>query len=301
MTNLMERMREELVRRNYAQNTIHTYLRVVEEFGRFVAKRLDHATADDLRRYHAYLLGDRKLAPHTVVQRVAAVRFLYCKALKRRDMREDLPYPRNYHRKLPVVLSPEEVARLIDCARNLYHRALLMTVYSCGLRRMEACRLKVADIDSQRMMIRITQGKGGVDRDVPLSPALLETLRQYWRWMRPKTYLFPGTENGWRVDKPITAKMVWAAVDYAAKRAGIQKQVSPHILRHSYATHQLEAGVDLKTLQVLLGHQDLGTTSRYLHLSQKHLQAVSTPLDRLTTLTSSGNVPLSRKLIRKPE
>jgi len=125
-------------------------------------------------------------------------------------MREDLPYPRNDARKLPVVLSPEEVARLIDCARNLYHRALLMTVYSCGLRRIEACRLKVGDIDSQRMMIRITQGKGGVDREVPLSPALLETLRQYWRWMRPKTYLFPGTENGWRVDKPITAKMVWA-------------------------------------------------------------------------------------------
>jgi len=301
VTNLIERMREELVRRNYAQTTIRTYLRVVEEFRKFIGKRLDRATADDIRHYHAHLLGERKLAPHTVVQRVAAVRFLYCKTLRRRDMREDLPYPRNYDRKLPVVLSPEEVARLIDGARNLYHRALLMTVYSCGLRRIEASRLKVSDIDSQRMMIRITQGKGGVDRDVPLSPALLETLRQYWRWMRPKTYLFPGTENGWRVDRPITAKMVWVAVDYAAKRAGIQKRVSPHVLRHSYATHQLEAGVDLKTLQVLLGHLDLETTSRYLHLSQKHLQAVSTPLDRLTSLNRSANVPLSRKKIRKPE
>lgn len=301
MTNLIERMREELVRRNYAQTTIRTYLRVVEEFRKFIGKRLDRATADDIRHYHAHLLGERKLAPHTVVQRVAAVRFLYCKTLKRREMREDLPYPRNYDRKLPVVLSPEEVARLIDGARNLYHRALLMTVYSCGLRRIEASRLKVSDIDSQRMMIRITQGKGGVDRDVPLSPALLETLRQYWRWMRPKTYLFPGTENGWRVDRPITAKMVWVAVDYAAKQAGIQKRVSPHVLRHSYATHQLEAGVDLKTLQVLLGHLDLETTSRYLHLSQKHLQAVSTPLDRLTSLNRSANVPLSRKKIRKPE
>jgi len=301
VTNLIERMREELVRRNYAQTTIRTYLRVVEEFRKFIGKRLDRATADDIRHYHAHLLGERKLAPHTVVQRVAAVRFLYCKTLKRREMREDLPYPRNYDRKLPVVLSPEEVARLIECARNLYHRALLMTVYSCGLRRIEASRLKVSDIDSQRMMIRITQGKGGVDRDVPLSPALLETLRQYWRWMRPKTYLFPGTENGWRVDRPITAKMVWVAVDYAAKQAGIQKRVSPHVLRHSYATHQLEAGVDLKTLQVLLGHLDLETTSRYLHLSQKHLQAVSTPLDRLTSLNRSANVPLSRKKIRKPE
>jgi integrase/recombinase XerD len=301
VTKLIERMREELVRRNYAQTTIYTYLRVIEDFRLFVAKRLDYATADDIRRYHAHLLGDRKLSPKTVVLHVAAVRFLYCKTLKRRDMKEDLPYPRNYDRTLPVVLSRDEVARLIACARNLYHRALLMTVYSCGLRRIEACRLKVSDIDSQRMMIRITQGKGGVDRDVPLSPALLDTLRQYWRWMRPKTYLFPGTEKGWRVDRPITAKMVWAAVDYAAKRAGIKKRVSPHILRHSYATHQLEAGVDLKTLQVLLGHVDLGTTSRYLHLSQKHLQAVSTPLERLTSLNTPANVPLSRKLIRKPE
>lgn len=300
MTKLIQQMREELVRRNYAENTIHSYLRIIEDFGRFIGKRLDRATADDIRHFHAHLLGERKLAPRTVVQRVAAVRFLYCKALKRRDMKEDLPYPRNYRRKLPVVLSPEEVGRLIDCARNLYHRAMLMTVYSCGLRRIEACRLKVSDIDSKRMMIRVTHGKGGVDRDVPLSPALLETLRQYWRWMRPQTYLFPGTENGWRVDRPITAKMVWAAVDYAAKRAGIDKHVSPHILRHSYATHQLEAGVDLKTLQVLLGHDDLATTSRYLHLSQKHLQAVSTPLDRICVVNHAAQIPLSRKL-RRPE
>ncbi len=300
MTQLIQRMRDELVRRNYAENTIRSYLRIVEDFHQFIGKRLDHAKPDDIRRYHAHMLGDRKLAPRTVVQHVAAVRFLYCKTLRRRDMKEDLPYPRNYRRKLPVVLSPEEVARLIGCARNLYHRALLMTVYSCGLRRIEACRLKVSDIDSQRMMIRVTHGKGGVDRDVPLSPALLQTLRQYWRWMRPQTFLFPGTENGWRVDRPITAKMIWAAADYAAKRAGIGKHVSPHILRHSYATHQLEAGVDLKTLQVLLGHDDLSTTSRYLHLSQKHLQAVSTPLDRIDLMNSPAQVPLSRRL-RKPQ
>jgi site-specific recombinase XerD len=297
---LIEKMREELVRRNYAENTIHTYERIVDDFRQFIGKRLDHAKADDIRKYHADLLGVRKLDPRTVVQHVAAVRFLYCKTLKRRDMREDLPYPRNYRRKLPVVLSPDEVARLIDSARNLYHRALIMTVYSCGLRRIEACRLKVSDIDSKRMMIRVTHGKGGVDRDVPLSPALLETLRQYWRWMRPQTYLFPGTDQGWRVDKPITAKMIWAAVQHAAKRAGINKHVSPHILRHSYATHQLEAGVDLKTLQVLLGHEDLSTTSRYLHLSQKHLQAVSTPLDRIAVSNAVAQVPLSRRL-RKPE
>lgn len=299
MTKFLERMREELVRRNYAESTIRSYLRIVNEFHQYADKRLDHLGPDDLRHYHAYLLEDRRLAVRTVVQHVAAVRFLYCKTLKRRDMKEDLPYPRNYRRRLPVILSPDEVARVIDSARNLYHRAMLMTLYSCGLRRIEVCRLKVSDIDSQRMMLRVTHGKGGVDRDVPLSPTLLNTLREYWRWMRPETYLFPGTENGWRADKPITAKMVWAAVDFATKRAGITKHVSPHLIRHSYATHQLEAGMDLKTLQVLLGHEDLATTSRYLHLSQKHLQAVSTPLDRVE-MKPADQVPRSRRL-RKPE
>jgi integrase/recombinase XerD len=299
VTKFLERMREELVRRNYAESTIRSYLRIVEDFHQYARKRLDHLGPDDLRHYHAHLLEEQKLAVRTVVLHVAAVRFLYCKTLKRRDMKEDLPYPRNYRRQLPVILSPDEVARVIDAARNLYHRAMLMTLYSCGLRRIEVCRLKVSDIDSQRMMLRITHGKGGVDRDVPLSPRLLETLREYWRWMRPKTYLFPGTENGWRTDKPITAKMVWAAVNLAAKRAGITKHVSPHLLRHSYATHQLEAGMDLKTLQVLLGHEDLATTSRYLHLSQKHLQAVSTPLDRIG-MKPATQVPRSRRL-RKPE
>lgn len=298
MTTILERMREELVRRNYAANTIHSYLRIVLDFEGYITKPLEDVDADDLRRYHAYLLDRRKLAVRTVVQRVAAVRFLYCKTLKRRDMKEDLPYPRKYRRRLPVILSVEEVAQVIDCARNLFHRALLLTAYSCGLRRSEVCRLKVSDIDSQRMMIRITQGKGGVDRDVPLSPALLETLREYWRWMRPQTYLFPGTEKGWRVDRPVTAKAIWEAAAYAAKKAGITKRVSPHILRHSWATHQLEAGMDLKTLQVLLGHDDLETTSRYLHLSKKHLQSASNPLERIGSKPLT-EVPRSRRL-RKP-
>jgi len=292
-------MREELVRRNYAQSTMRSYLRIVRDFQTYCGKRLDRLGPDDLRSYHAYLLEARKLAVRTVVQHVAAIRFLYAKTLKRRDMKEDLPYPRNYRRRLPVVLSPEEAVRLIDSSRNLFHRAMLMTLYSCGLRRAELCRLKVSDIDSKRMMIRIVQGKGNVDREVPLSPKLLETLRLYWRWMRPKTYLFPGTEKGWRADKPITSKMVRAAVQFAATRAKLQKHVTPHTLRHSYATHQLEAGIELKTLQVLLGHEDLATTSLYLHLSKKHLQAVSTPLDRITTIRLRS-VPLSRRL-HKPE
>lgn len=299
MNRFQERMHEELVRRNYAESSIRSYLRIVQQFQQYCRKRLDRLGPDDLRRYHAYLLEERKLAVRTVVQHVAAIRFLYSKTLKRRDMKEDLPYPRNYRRRLPVVLSPEEAMRLIDSARNLFHRAMLMTLYSCGLRRAELCRLRVSDIDSQRMMIRIVQGKGNVDREVPLSPKLLETLRLYWRWMRPKTYLFPGVAKGWRADKPITSKMVWAAVQYAAKRAGFDKHISPHTLRHSYATHQLEAGIELKRLQVLLGHEDLATTSLYLHLSKKHLQAVSTPLDRIATVRLS-NVPLSRRL-HKPE
>jgi integrase/recombinase XerD len=298
VTTFLERMREELVRRNYAADTIRTYMRIILDFEAYTVKPLDAVDADDLRRYHAHLLDERKLAVRTVVQRVCAVRFLYCKTLKRRDMKEDLPYPRKYRRRLPIVLSVDEVGRLIDSARNLFHRALLMTVYSCRLRRSEACRLRVSDIDSQRMMVRITQGKGGVDRDVPLSPVLLETLREYWRWMRPKTYLFPGTEKGWRADRPITAKMIWAAAEYAAKKAGIKKHVSPHILRHSYATHQLEAGMDLKTLQVLLGHDDLATTSRYLHLSKKHLEGASSPLDRIGTKPLT-QVSRSRRL-QKP-
>ena len=253
----------------------------------------------DLRHYHAYLLEQRKLAVRTVVQHAAAIRFLYAKTLRCGDMKEDLPYPRNYRRRLPVVLSPEEALRLIDSARNLFHRAMLMTLYSCGLRRTELCRLKVSDIDSKRMVIRIVQGKGNVDREVPLSPKLLETLRLYWRWMRPKTYLFPGTEKSWRADNPIASRMVWEAVQFAAARAKLDKHVTPHTLRHSYATHQLEAGIELKSLQLLLGHADLKTTSLYLHLSKKHLQAVSTPLDRITTIRWR-TVPLSRRL-RKPE
>lgn len=299
MTTVLKRMREELVRRNYAKSTIRAYLRIVGNFRRYSGRRLDRLGPEEIRRYHAYLLEERKLAPRSVVQQVGAIRFLYCKTLKRREMKEDLPYPRNYRRHLPVVLSPEEAGRLIGAARNLYHRVMLMMLYCCGLRRTEVCRLKVSDIDSQRMMLRVTHGKGGVDRDVPLSPKLLETLREYWRWMRPKTYLFPGTKNGWRVDKPISSKAVWTAVRWAAERAGIDKRVSPPTLRHSYATHQLEAGMDLKALQVLLGHEDLATTSRYLHLSGKHLQAITTPLDRIR-IERPAQLPLSRRL-RKPK
>jgi site-specific recombinase XerD len=173
-----------------------------------------------------------------------------------------------------------------------------MTLYSAALRRAELCRLKVADIDSQRMMIRITQGKGRHQREVPLSPKLLETLRAYWRWMKPQTYLFPGTIKRIRADVPITPNIVWLACRQAAQAAGIDKPIHPHTLRHSCASHLLEAGTDLRTIQVLLGHSRLEHTLIYLHLSHKHLQAVTNPLDTLKVSSPDG-VQRSRRLQKK--
>jgi integrase/recombinase XerD len=224
----------------------------------------------------------------------AGLRFLFVKTLKRPYPFEELPYPKR-PRRLPIILSQEEAARLIESASNLFHRAMLTTLYSTGMRRAELCRLKVEDIDGGRMIIHIRQGKGGKDRDVPLDPKLRETLREYYRWMRPKTYLFPGTENGWRADKPITAKVLWEACQQAAQRAGITKRVSPHLLRHSFATHLIENGADLPTVQALLGHADLRATSIYLHLSQRHLKAAGTPLDKIE-MSSLDKVKRSRKL-----
>ncbi len=301
MTTLIQRMREELVRRNYAETTTRTYLQVIEDFRRYVQKRLDHLGPDDIRRYQVYLLEERKLGVGTVVSYIAARRFFYVKTLKRRDMKEDLPYPHSakHKRRLPTILTPEEVSRLIDAARNLFHYAMLLTMYSAGLRRSELCRLKVSNIDSGRMMIRIERGKGGVDREVPLSQKLLATLREYWRWMRPKTYLFPGTVNGWRADKPITAKVIWEAVQQAAHKAGIEKHVTPHTLRHCFATHLLEAGADLRTIQVLMGHKDIEATTRYLHVSTKRLQAAANPLEKIA-VSGPARLQRSRKL-HKPE
>ncbi|HEX3940889.1 MAG TPA: tyrosine-type recombinase/integrase [Acidobacteriaceae bacterium] len=210
---------------------------------------------------------------------------------------EEVPYPRA-PRRLPIILTREEAIRLIDSASNLFHRAMLITMYSTGMRRAELCRLKVEDIDSTRMLIHIRQGKGGKDRDVPLSPKTLETLREYWRWMKPKTYMFPGTINGSRADKPIMPKVLWEACREAAQRAGITKAVRPHLLRHSFATHLVEGGADLPTVQALLGHTDLKPTSIYLHLSERHIKAAGTPLDNME-LSSPDQVKRSRKLHKK--
>ena len=190
MTKLLQRLHDELVRRHYATTTRESYLRIVKAFHRRSGGRLDRVGPDDLRRYQVYLLEERKLAVGTVVAEIAALRFFFLRVLKRRDMKEDLPYPKR-RKRLPVVLSPEEVQRLIAGAKNLYHRTLLLTLYGAGLRRSEVAHLKVRDIDSQRMLLRVDQGKGGRDREVPLSPTLLLALREYYRWMRPRRISFP--------------------------------------------------------------------------------------------------------------
>jgi integrase/recombinase XerD len=265
-------MLEELQRRNYAQNTTRTYIKIVEWFARHFDRSPERMGPTEIREYQVHLFRDLHLSPSTVEQHVAALRFLYVKTLKRHYMHEHLPMPKR-RRPLPDVLSLSEVQHLLDSARNLHHRTMLMTLYSTGMRRAEMCRLKVSDIDSERMIVHIHNGKGGRDRDVPLSRNLLETLREYFRWMKPKTWLFPGTVEHRRADVPITEKMAWAAARKAAQNAGIRKRVSPQILRHSYATHMLEAGADLRTIQMLLGHVKLEQTVIYLHLSQRHLKA----------------------------
>jgi integrase/recombinase XerD len=273
-------MLEELQRRNYSDETIRHYLRVVEEFARYFGRSPDQLGLNELRKYQAFLLKTRKLAVGSVVNQVAALRFFFVKTLKRSEFRDFLPYPKKRGR-LPSILSLDEAARLINASGNLFRRTLLMMLYGTGMRRSEVARLKVRDIDSKRMIIRVAEGKGGKDRDLPLSSALLETLREYWLWRKPQVYLFP-SRSPRRPDQPISAKAVWIACQDAAHRAGIAKRVTPHTLRHSWATHLLEAGTDLRTIQILLGHGDLETTARYLHLSQQHLQAVMNPLEKLS-------------------
>jgi integrase/recombinase XerD len=238
VTKLLQCLRDELVRRDYAPSTIRSYIQIVRTFHAQSGGRLARLTPAQLRRYHLFLLEERRLAIGTVVTQICALRFFCRYVLKRRDVREDLPYPKERHR-LPVVLSPEEVQRLIAGAKNLYHRTLLLVLYGAGLRRSEVCHLKVADIDSRRMVLRVEQGKGGRDREVPLSPTLLAALRDYYRWMRPQTYLFPGTQHGWRADRPITSKVIWDAVHLAARKAGIDKRVTPHTLRHYAASRTI--------------------------------------------------------------
>src|ERR1700693_1664553 len=274
-------MLEELQRRNYAKTTIDCYLHSVEDFSRHFHCSPDRLGPRHIREYQAAMFRKRQLSPNTVAQRWAALRFFYTKTLRRAWSIEETPYPKKTVH-LPTILSQEEVARLIDAARPPLHRTLLMTLYATGLRRAELARLRVSDIDSQRMVIHVRGGKGRKDRDVLLSPRLLDELRQHWRRLRrkPSVWLFP-SRYGRSSDRPITPKGIYHACKEAARRAALQKVVYPHTLRHCFATHLLEAGADLRTIQVLLGHGDLKETTIYLHLSQRHLHATTSPLDSL--------------------
>jgi len=294
VTRLRKMMLEELERRNYSAGTTRRYLRFVERFAQHFGKSPDKLGPDHLRSYQAYLLRERKLCPGTVENHVAALRFFFVRTLHRHQFREYLPYPKT-RKKLPNILSQEEVSCLINASSNLFERTLLMVLYGTGMRRSEVARLKIAHIDSQRMIIHVVDGKGHKDRDLPLSPALLDTLRAYWRWLKPRTYLFPSRRHRDH-EQPISDKTVWLACTEAARKAGLLKSANPHLVRHAWATHLLEAGTDLRTIQLLLGHEDLEVTARYLHLSAQHLQKVANPIEELTL----SSVDQTRPLYHRP-
>lgn len=282
MTRLRMLMLDELERRNYTQSTRRAYLLGVADFARHFHRAPDQLGLEHIREYQTHLFRVRKLKPATVSVRLAALRFLFVQVLKRPWTVQETPYPKQPD-ALPTVLSQDEVARLIDAAVTPLHRIVLMTLYATGLRRTELVNLKVADIDTQRMVIHVRGGKGRKDREVMLSPKLLDALRQYWRGLKrkPREWLFPGGRWHSDVERAMTDKVVWYACEQAARRAGINKDVHPHTLRHSFATHLLEAGADVRTIQLLLGHADLKATTVYLHLSRRHLNSIASPLDTL--------------------
>ncbi len=281
MTHLRKMMLEELERRNYAQTTTRLYIQTIEDFAGYFKRPPDQLGPEHIREYQAYLFRERKLAARTVTQRLAALRFFFIQTIKKGWSVADTPYPKKTQH-LPSILSPEEVARLIDSSQTRFQRIVLMTLYGTGARRAELARLQIPDIDSRRMVIHIRGGKGRQDRDVMLSPTLLEALRDYWRGLKrkPTQWLFPGGRSH-TADRPITPKAVYHACQKAAQRAGLQNRVHPHTLRHCFATHLLENGADLRTIQLLLGHHDLKETTIYLHLSRRHLNATASPLDSL--------------------
>jgi len=282
VTQLRRAMLEELQRRNLSPITTRIYLRAVEEFAQYFNKPPDRLRPEHIRQYQAHLIADRKLGAMSVTQHHSALRFFFLNTLKRPWMVADMPVPKRPFR-LPEVFSREEVERLVECAASPLHRIWLLTLYATGMRREELVQLRIDDIDSGRMVVHIRQGKGKKDRDVMLSPRLLEELRTYWRSAdpKPKTILFPGKGPNQNRDVPIDSRSVYDAVQQAAKRAGLDKRVHPHTLRHCFATHLLETGADIRTIQLLLGHADLKTTSRYLHMSERHLSATASPLDSL--------------------
>jgi integrase/recombinase XerD len=280
VTQLRKMTLEELERRNYSQATARTYIAAIRRFAAHFHRSPDQLGPIEIREYQLHLY-QRKLNPQTIRTQTAALRFFFRKVLHQRLTADDLPLPKLHRRQIPIVLSPDEVRRMIEAAPNLRHRTILMTLYSTGVRRSELCHLRPEDIDKERMVVRIRQGKGGKDREVPLSPKLYEQLRTYYRSVRRRNgWLFPSLQTR-RPDQPITHKTVWHACREATRRAGITKAVHPHTLRHSFATHLFDSGAELPVIQTLLGHADPRDTMIYVHLATRKLREAPNPLETL--------------------
>ncbi len=278
MTPLRQRMIEDMRLRNLSPHTIDAYVLAVKQCAVHFGRSPEQLSPEQIRQYLLHLVQDQHASWSRYNLARCALQFLYRVTLGIDERFEKLPCAR-VPKRLPTVLSPDEVRRLFDVvAHDLKHKALLMTLYGAGLRLSEALALEPADIDSPRMLIHVRLGKGSKDRMVRLSPQLLEVLRAYWQARHPERWLFPGSVDP---DRPMESGTVCRMVHRAARRAGITRRVSPHTLRHTYATHLLDAGVDLRTIQVLLGHSNLKTTSIYVHVSQARLRAAGSPLDLL--------------------
>jgi len=282
MTALRERMVEDMRVRNLAANTQRVYLQHVARFAKYFERSPTLLGPEEIRSYQIHLIEIEQRSRSTLVVATAALRFLYIVTLKRDWSIDEIPMSK-VPLKLPQVLSADEIIRLLESIRSIKHRTVLMVAYAAGLRISEATHLRVRDIDSQRMVLRVEQGKGNTDRYVMLSPRLLEFLRTYWRIGRPQYWLFPGSPP----DKPIDPNTVRQACHAARRRAGITKPVTPHTLRHAFATHLLESGTDVRTIQLLLGHRSLATTSRYLKVATSTVCATASPFDRLLPQSST--------------
>jgi site-specific recombinase XerD len=268
-------MTEDMTVRGFTASTQRGYIRAVGDFTAFFGRSPDQASAEDLRRYQLHMRSSGASAT-TMNAAVSALRFFFTVTLGRDDAQVGMTTVRE-PRKLPVVLSPEEVARLLDAAPGLKYRAALSVAYGAGLRASEVVSLKLIDIDSSRMVIRVEQGKGRKDRYAMLSEPLLHLLRTYWKASRPQGWLFPGQNPV----NPLTTRQLRRAFDGARAAAGIDKRVSLHTLRHCFATHLLEQKVDIRVIQVLLGHKKLDTTARYSQVASTTLRAVKSPLEQL--------------------
>lgn len=263
--------------RNFSPHTQLSYVLQVSLLARHFGKSPAQLDPEEIRQYLIYLVNDKKLAPSSVLIATAAIRFLYKVTLKSQwTLSGTIPTCKK-PQKLPIILSPEEVVRLLDCAPSIKHRAILTICYAAGLRVTEAVRLKPTAIDSARMVIRVEQGKGQKDRYVMLSPKLLEILRSYWWAVRPIGWLFPGDHPG----QPISRDAVALACRSARNLSAISKPATPHSLRHAFAVHLLESGTDVRTIQLLLGHRSLATTARYLRIATNKVCSTSSPLDLL--------------------